>query len=310
MGFGGGGSQNSKTTTEPWKEQQPYLEKGFEEAEGIYDQGPAPYYPGQTYADMSGATQAGLAAQTGLATSGNPLVSGASNYATNTLTGQGDNPYASLLEPGREGMTATARGDFLTNNPYLDQVYGQAAGKVTQNFNEDILPNLNASLGMGGNAGSTMHELMLGKAGGELTDSLGTLAANIYGGDYAAERDRMTGAQSGLTSAGAGLYGTGVNERMGAASLAPGLREAEYGDAAKLRDAGAAYEGQAGKVIEDDIKRFNYNQNADTAALQDYLSMISGNFGSTSTTRQSQSGSGAATALGGLTTLMSLFGGG
>lgn len=306
----GGGSQNSTTKTEPWSAQQPYLKKGFEEAEGIYDQGPSPYYPGQTYTDMSDPTKAGLEAQTGIATSGNPLVNNASGYASSTLGGGGDNPYASLLTPGTEGMTATARGDFLTNNPYLDQVYGQASGRVKQDFSEDILPQLNASLGMGGNAGSTMHELMLGKAGGELTDSLADLSANIYGGNYQAERGRMTDAQGNLVQAGSGLYGTGVNEKLGLTGMAPGLREAQYGDAAKLREAGGAYESQAGKVLEDDINRFNYNQNADLASLQDYLSMISGNFGSTSTTRQSNSGSGAATAIGGLTTLMSLFGGG
>ncbi len=308
MGFGGGQSQNSTTKTEPWSAQQPYLKKGFEEAENIYEKGPSPYYPGQTYADMSDPTKAGLEAQTGIATSGNPLVNNASSYASSTLGGGGDNPWERILNPGVSGMEKTANGDFLTNNPYLDQVYGSAAGRVKQDFNEEILPGLNASLGSSGNAGSTTHELMLGKASGELTDSLADLSANIYGGDYAKERDRMTNAQSGLTSTGANLYGQNVNEKLGLAGMAPGLREAQYGDAGKLQEAGKAYEANATKGIEDDINRFNYNQNADLASLQDYLSMISGNFGSTSTSRTSQGGNGAASALGGLTTLLSLFG--
>lgn len=306
--MGGGGGQQQTSTTEPWAEQKPYLSHGFSEAERIYGEGPAPFYPGQTYTDMSDATQQGLSTQTGIAQGGNPLVENAAGYAANTLGGGGDNPYSGILDSGVQGMQDTASGAFLNNNPHLDNTYDAAAGKLTRNFSEDIMPALGAQFGMGDMTGSTMHELYAGKAAGGLTDSLAALGADIYGGDYARERDRMTGAQQGLTSAGTGLYGTGVNERMGLTSMAPSLREAQYGDAAKLRDAGAAYEGQAGKALEDDINRYNYGQNADTAALQDYLAMISGNFGSTSTSRTSQSGSGLNSGLGAMATMLSMFG--
>lgn len=308
--MGAGQQQSSTSSTQPWSEQQPYLTKGFSEAEKIYDEGPSSFFPGQTYSDMSDPTKQGLTAQTGVAQDGNPLIGNAAGYASNTLGGNSDNPYASILNPGVSGMTSTANGDFLGNNPYLDSAYDSAANKVTKNFDDHVIPGINASLGMGGNAGSTMHELALGEAGGGLTDSLATLGSDIYGGNYQAERTRQTQAQQGLTSTGAGLYGKGVDERLGAAGLAPGLREAQYGDAAKLRDAGSAYEGQSDKVLEDQINRFNFNENADTASLQDYLAMISGNFGSTSTSRSSTSGSPLKTALGGAATLASLFGGG
>lgn len=308
MGFGGGGSQSTTTKTEPWDEQKPYLEQGFQEAGRIYDEGPSPYYPGQTYTDMSDPTKAGLNMQTGIASGGNPLIDNATSTANNIIGGNTGNPWADVLGSGVSGMKATASGQFLNNNPWLDQTYNTAAGKVKQDFNESILPGLNASMGSAGNAGSTMHELMLGKASGELTDSLGGIASSIYGGDYAAERGRMTDAQSGLTSAGAGLFGTDMSGKLSALGMAPGLREAQYGDAAKLREAGGAYEDQASKVLEDDINRFNYNQGADLAALQDYMSMISGNYGSTSTSRTKAGGSSLAQGAGGLLSLLSLMG--
>lgn len=307
MGFGGGQSQSSTTKTEPWDEQKPYLQQGFSEAQRIYESGPAPYYPGQTYTDMSDPTKAGLAMQTAKAGGGNPLIDSAVGGAQDIIGGDTGNPWADILDAGSAGMKDTASGKFLNNNPWLDQTYNTAAGKVTQNFNEDILPALNASLGGSGNAGSTTHELMLGKAGGELTDSLSQMASSIYGGDYANERDRMTNAQSGLTSAGAGLFGTDMSSKLSALGLAPGLRDAEFGDASKLREAGGAYEDQASKALEDDINRFNYNQGADMSSLQDFMSLISGNYGSTSTSRSKSGGSGMATGAGALLSILSML---
>lgn len=309
MGGGGGGNTTTKNVSEPWAEQKPYLQAGFEEAGKIYNQGPSQYYPGQTYSDMSDPTLAGLEKQTQLASGPNPLIGNASSYVNKTLTGQGDNPWDGILSSGVEGMQKTANGDMLTNNPYLDQVYGAASSKVKQDFSDKVIPGIAAGLGTSGMAGSTTGDLLGAQAGGELTDSLAGLAANIYGGNYQAERDRQTQAQQGLTSAGQGLYGTNVNERLAALGQAPGIREAQFGDAGKLQEAGKAYEGQSDKVREDDINRFNYGQNADTAALQDYLSMISGNYGSTSTSRTSGGGgSGLSTGLGAAASILSLFG--
>ncbi len=308
MGFGGGGSQSSTTKTEPWDEQKPYLEKGFQEAEDIYNEGPTPYFPGKTYVDPSDPTKAGLQAQVNKASGGNPLVDAAVGGAQNIIGGNTGNPWSDFLSSGGEGMKATASGAFLNNNPYLDATYDKAAGRVKQDFNEGVIPALNASMGGSGNAGSTTHELMLGKAGGELTDSLSGLAADIYGGDYGRERDRMTSAQSGLTSAGAGLFGTDMQSRLGALGMAPGLREAEFGDAAKLREAGGAYEEQDAKELEDAINRYNYEGGADLSLLQDYMSLVSGNFGSTSTSRSKTGGSALASGAGGLMTLLSLLG--
>lgn len=300
--------QTTTTNSAPWSAQQPYLTKGFAEAGKIYDQGPSAYFPGQTYADMSQATQQGLQAQTSLASGSNPLIGNAASYGANVLGGQSDNPYAGILNSGVSGMQDTASGKYLNANPYLDATYNAAAGKVTDTFRNEALPAIASGLGLSGMAGSTTSELLGARAGGELSDSLAGLAANIYGGDYAQERDRMAQAQSGLTSTGSGLYGTGVNERLSALSAAPGIREAQFGDAAKLREAGQAYEGQTTKEIEDQINRYNYNENADLAALQDYMSMISGQFGGTSTSRQSaQGGNGLMQGLGLATSLAGLF---
>ena len=310
MGSGGGGSSTQTTTSEPWSQQKPYLEKGFSEAGKLYDQGPADYFPGQTYVDQSAQTIAGLEGQQNRAYYGSPVQFNASDYAANTLGGNSDNPYSAILNAGTSGQMDTASGKFLNSNPYLDDIYGSASRQVTQDFENSVLPGIAAQFGSSGGAGGALHGLALSDAGGKLTDSLSSLAANIYGGDYAAERDRMTNAQQGLTSTGANLYGTGVNERLSALGLSPDIAAAEYADFDKMRDVGAAYEDFAGKQLEDEINRFNYNENKQLASLQDYLALISGNYGGTSVSRSNTSsgGSGLSTGLGALTTIASLFG--
>lgn len=304
----GGGSQQTQTSkTEPWSVQQPYLEKGFSEAGQIYDQGPSEYFPGQTYTDMSPFRQAGLQGTANIAQSGNPLVNNASNYAANTLGGQGDNPYSDILNSGVQGMQATAGGQFLNNNPFLDDVYNSAADKAVDEWSTTIMPGIAAQFGNSGGAGTTMHSELAGRAGGELSDSLAQLKSSIYGGNYQQERDRQTQAQSGLSNLGANLYGTGVNERLNLTSQAPGLREAQYGDASKLQDVGKSFEEQQGKVLEDQINRYNYEQGAPLAALQDYMAMITGNYGSTSTSRTSSSGDPLSTVIGAGLTAASMF---
>ena len=256
--MGGGGQQQSSTTsTEPWKGQQPYLTAGFSEAKNLYDQGPADFFPGQTYSNMDPATSQGLFSQYQTATDGNPLVGGAASNLTDTLSGK-----------------------YLTpeSNPYLSGTFDTAADKLSENFERSVIPGISSQFGATGGAGSTMHELALGTAAGEYTDSLRGLGSDIYGGNYANERNRQ----------------------LQAAQMAPGVREAQFADAAKLQQVGARNEAQSDKVIQDQINRYNYDANKQQASLQDYMSMITGNYGSTSTSRSSSSSAGSpiATAIG------------
>jgi hypothetical protein len=285
--MGSGSQQTTKTDNSPWAPQQSYLKVGFKGAKDIYDQGPKAYFPGQTYTDMSPYRTQGLEGAANIATGGNPLVDNASGYVADTLGGDSDNPYASILQSGTQGMQSTANGDFLANNPFLDRTFDAANSKLTHSFETNTLPAIAAGLGMSGNAGSTTSDLLGAEAARGLTDAQGSLAASIYGGNYQQERDRQTAAQAGLTNTGTNLYGTGVSERMGLAGMAPVLREAQYGDATKLQGVGSEFETQAAKSIEEDINRYNYNQNAAQSALQDYMAMISGSYGSTSTSRSS-----------------------
>jgi hypothetical protein len=307
MSMGGGGSQTTTQTTEPWSEQKPYLTQGFSEAEQIYNNGPQEYFPGQTYVDPSAATNQGIAGQINQA--GQPTVTGnASGYASGVLGGNSDNPYAPMLGQGSNALQQTSSGAYLNSNPYLDQTFDSAAGKLRENFTDTVMPNIGAQFGMSGGAGSALHQELAAKAGGQFTDSLSSLASDIYGGNYQAERGRQDAASGNLMNTGAGLYGTGVQERMGAAGLAPTLDQAGYLPSQMMQQAGKTQEGYDERALEDQINRFNFEQNAPLANLQDYMSMISGNYGGTSVSSAQNKGSNLATGIGSLATLLSAFG--
>ena len=65
---GGGGSQPAGNTvtnssSAPWESQQPYLEKGFEEAQNLYESATPEYYPDSTVAPMNQLTDQALQLQ-------------------------------------------------------------------------------------------------------------------------------------------------------------------------------------------------------------------------------------------------------
>lgn len=141
-------SQEEKTSTvstnqEPWGPQQPYLLRGFEGAQGLLDQGPQTYYPGQTVSDVPQATQSGQNAQ----------LEGAA--ASNTLRNQ------------------MVGGDFLNaGNPYFQNMVGQ--------IGQAIRPGIDSAFAASGRLGSGAHANAFASA---LADKAGTLAYQNYGAE-------------------------------------------------------------------------------------------------------------------------------
>lgn len=102
-----------------------------------------------------------------------------------------------VLQRGGSDVEQAFRGtllDFLnpgaTENPYLDQTFGRASDAVTERFNEAVLPGLNATFSSAGRTGGGLHQQALTGAAGELGDTLGGLATDIYGGAYEGDRNR------------------------------------------------------------------------------------------------------------------------
>lgn len=206
---------------------------------------------------------------------------------------------------------ATARGDMLGSNPYLQGAIDRAIDPVKD--------KIQSQFAMSGRYGSGANQDVLAK-------SLGDVASNIAYGDYQRERQNQlnaqqqlgnlaqqqfanqTGAigalgnlqqqqfanQSGALGALGNLSQADIQRRLAGGSalsamdtarmarqlegtkLAPQFAELDYRDAQRLAQVGSARESDAMAQLQDNINRFNYEQNIDDQKLRNYMALISG----------------------------------
>lgn len=90
--MGSGGSKTSTQESTPWEGQQPYLKDLFSQAQGLFDQGPQQYFPGQTVAPFSPQTQMGMDATMQRAQGGSPQQDAMGNYLTGAMGQQNMDP--------------------------------------------------------------------------------------------------------------------------------------------------------------------------------------------------------------------------
>lgn len=107
----------------------------------------------------------------------------------------------------------------------------------------------------------------------------------------------------------AGRYGSGANQQALAAALAPAALQAQQTaiaqapqiqnqDLSQLAAVGAAREGQAQAELQDQINRFNFEQNIEQQKLKDYMALVGGGTIGSNTIQPVQRNT-AASALGG-----------
>lgn len=253
---GSGSKQTTNTVAEPPSFIQPYLKDAANQSVGIYDQGPKQYFPGSTVVPFSPQTQQALNLTQQRALNGSPLVDQAKGYNTNVVAGDylKTNPFAN-------GSKAIA-GKFQGQNPYLDQTFNRAADSVQQRLQS----------GFAG-AGRDI-EAARPVAAQEYND----LATNIYGGAYQQDQNRRLAAAQGDQATSANAYGAERAYQQQASQFAPQLAANDYADLTALGGVGGQYEDLYGRQLQNDINRFDYNQNAPGAALDEYIARITGSF--------------------------------
>lgn len=107
----------------------------------------------------------------------------------------------------------------------------------------------------------------------------------------------------------AGRYGSGANQQALAAALAPAALQAQQTaiaqapqiqnqDLSQLAAVGAAREGQAQAELQDQVNRFNFEQNIEQQKLKDYMALVGGGTIGSNTIQPVQRNT-AASALGG-----------
>ena len=296
FGGGGGGQQDSTTTSEPWSAAQPYIKDVYAQAQNLYNSGGPSYYPNATYTPFSPQTQMAMNLQENRALFGSPYDEAAGGFAMNALQGQSPFTQAGMQslwgsQLGMAGLSDTIQGKFLNSNPYLDNMFGAAARATNTQYNNQVMPGVNATFGSGGRTGSNAHQTALDMANQNYNNSMSDMAANIYGNNYANERTNQLNAANQYANLGQSLaqgYNALGNTQFGqqytAANLGMDLGQQDYANIDRLAAVGQQVEGQGQKVLDDYMNRFNFYQNAPEQNLQRYMGFLSGTPGANAQT--------------------------
>jgi hypothetical protein len=201
-----GGSKVQTTRTEPWEQQKPFLERGFEYTKDLYGSGalnPA-YYGGETVAGFTPAQE--TAQQATLDYAGSP--------ATDKFMGDAQRGMGDIYLAGQRAMThgATAaqpltQTQYSTFTPFGDQqyqdllagtidtdtgpfkdvadVYGrQAMSQLTGNVLPGIRSAITQSQAGGGTRGDIVQANAIAAANQQMTDNIAKAQFDAYNRGY------------------------------------------------------------------------------------------------------------------------------
>ncbi len=302
-----GGSQSTQTVekADPWEGQQPYLTRGFADAQKLLlDKAPAPFYPGNTVVPFSPETNAAMDMQTNRAVNGSPIQSAGTSQLTDTLSGNYlsqignlyNNPVQNLVNSSV--VAPTARGDYLYGGDGFNAAYDAASRK--------IIPQVDSAFERSGRTGSGLAQTAKTQA-----------LADAFAGQYGQER------QNQLAAGQMGQEGTKTfldsaskerDNQIRSMLFAPQMASLDYQDISKLAEVGAQKESFSQENLADQIARYDYSQNSDINNLMRYMNLVQGNYGGSSTGSStsdlSGGGGGGGNFLGSTLGLLSMFGGG
>lgn len=163
MSFGGGSTtQEVVQKSEPWGPQQPYLRKGFREAQQLLDNSGGP-------AELSPWSRDALAMLAARAADQGGLFAQARAAAGRTLSGS----------------------DLTAGHPALSAATAAANAPLLERWRSEVAPGIDAGFSAGGRFGSGLYAAARNGAEATLARGLLDQAAGLGWQAYADERDRM-----------------------------------------------------------------------------------------------------------------------
>jgi len=234
----------------------PYLQQGLERAQSLFLTGEQPqFFQGQTYVSPSTQTQEALSQQEALARQSSPVLQQAQNAYQQSLSGIGQ----------------TAQGGFLQGSPYQQQAMQAATRPLEQQFSNQVLPQIASLYSKSGRYGSGAMQNALGQASESYGRALGDITGTMANQQYMAERGLQQQAQLGQAQL---------------AAAAPSMYAQQYIPSQQLAQVGAAREAIAAQPLQEQMQRFQFQQQLPYQQLSGYLSSVygspMGNFGSQS----------------------------
>ena len=265
---GGGGTTVSTTEVSPWEAQREYLERGFSDARSLYGRGAPSYYSAPTVASFDPTETAAQRSTIGYVTG--PRATAQQAAAENALIG-------SL--GGQTGFSPTQTADLLAGNvrngagtPYTAMEDALTTG-VIDNLTGNILPQIREAQVRYQPGGGTRTDLETNRAiTNAVQAGLVKPLAEMYGGAYQqAQGMRMPAAQMG------------VQQRQFGQQMYPTIMSAPINMYDAMGAVGEQRRAMSQRGIDQDMARYQYESNAAQNALRNYMAMVTGDYGSTTT---------------------------
>lgn len=226
---------------------RPYLGMGLQRAEQLFFGQPQPQlFPGQMFVSPAQQTMDALARQEEIARAASPQLQA------------GQQAYGQAL--GQTGFTAG--GGFLGTNPFLQGAIQSATRPVMQQFQEQTLPGIQSAFSAAGRYGSGAQTRAIGQAQEAASRAIGDISASMTAQDYGRERAMMQQA---------------ISQQAALGSMAPSFYAQQFLPSEQLAQLGASREAIAARPLQEEISRFQFQQQLPFSQLQSYLSAVYGN---------------------------------
>ena len=249
-GGGGGGSSRQTTSSELDPTVRPFVKRGLQEAEQLYEAAGPSYYPYQTYVSPSTQTQQALQAAQSRALQGSPLVPQAQQTISGLQTGvnpalagyqqlqagsgisTGVNPalgrMTQLTAGGQNlalpGTQQTAGGAYLGSNPYFNAALA-GAGQAASRQYLDAISQGRSGASMAGRYGSGAATELESRAQQNLANALTQRAGELAYQQYGMERGLQEGALGRLSD----ISGQKFQQQLAATQGLGSLGESQLG---------------------------------------------------------------------------------
>lgn len=229
------------------------------------------------------------------------------------ILGQGGNLSQFGLGGSLQGMNQLLAAGDPSSNPFFQQAMQSAIRPVTEQFTEQVLPGIKSGAMQAGQLGGSRQGIAEGIASRGYLDTIGDITANMGSQAYGQGLQAVqagAGIGQGLLGQGGNLYGLGMSGLQGAGQLGSGLFGTGLeglGRAAALAPtaqqgllAGGQLQEQIGQQrtadeqaqIDAAMQKWNYEQMLPYSQLSDYLSILAGAPGGTTSAYNSGTGGG------------------
>ena len=273
-----GGMGKSQATEKPWDVQIPYLQAGFTRAGELLGGGMPNYYPGQTQASFTAPELASQKAITDYAggKQAQNMMTGSANQLLGTynLANRLGGGYTPFSQNQLSGLLA---GDV--NTSALAPVIGAMGRDVMSTLQGQVLPGIRSQQVGYQPGGSSRGDLVTSQAVQAANQRLIDNAQRMYSDAYSqAQGRRLPASQQVL-----GSMAQGGQLGLSAMGQYPSIMQAPLGMYGAVGKVGAQQRAYNQEGINQAMSKYNYGAMAPQQALQNYMAMISGNYGGQST---------------------------